>query len=183
MTRPTQLSLTGTGTGPTIAADFSADLRHRYRLECRWGPGPALPWAMCNPSLAGSEAYRDNLDPTLRRCRSFTEAAGLRAFVVVNVFAVIDPDPSVLRGETPEAPTEQEVDAIRWAVDLANAEGCPGLVCAWGAHPRAVARAQVLMPELRRAERLLCLRQTGAGHPGHPLYLPGRLRLVPWGEG
>lgn len=59
---------------PTVAADFSADLRHRYRLECRWGPGPALPWVMC-------------------------------------------------------------------------------------------------------------LRETGAGHPGHPLYLPGRLRLGPWSRG
>lgn len=53
----------------------------------------------------------------------------------------------------------------------------------WGAHPRAVARAAVLLPELRRAEQLLCLRETGAGHPGHPLYLPGRLRLGPWSRG
>jgi len=163
----------------TITADFSLDHAHRYRLECRWGPGPALPWAMCNPSLAGSEAYRDNLDPTLRRCRSFTEAHGLQAFVVVNVFSVIDPNPSVLRGETPDAPTEDELDAIRWAVDLSTAPDCPGLVCAWGAHPRATARAAVLLPELQRAQ-LLCLRTTKAGHPSHPLYLPSRLRLSEW---
>lgn len=181
MSRPEQLAFHNVRpTTISVDAEFSPDNVHRYRLVCRWGPGPVLPWVMCNPSLAGSEAYADNLDPTLRRVRGFTQAAGLHAFAVVNVYSVVDPDPSVLSAYAADSPTEAEQAAMRWAADLANADGCPGLVCAWGAHRDAVARAAVVMPHLRRARTLLCLRTTSAGHPGHPLYLPKRLQLAPW---
>jgi hypothetical protein len=169
-------------THPEVRGEFP-DHDHRTWLTCRWGDGPALPWLMCNPSRAGGhdnpdprfEPAPDNLDPTLRRVRGFTAAAGYSAFVVATLFSVIDPDPAVLATENP---AELGLDEA----PLRRVASMGRVVCAWGADRRAVARAAIVVRDILRPAgvEMLALRTTSEGHPCHPLYLPGHLRPAPW---
>ena len=157
-----------------VRAWFSSDRRRRWLLS--WGGPRRLPWIMLNPSLAGSQAHADNLDPTLRRVRGFSLAAGWDGFDVLNLYDLVDPSPKGLAGELPA-----ELGAnLGWLQEAANG-GTP-LVVGWGAHPKAVARArevwrQVLEPS---GAELLAVKVTNAGHPGHPLYVPNSAKLAPW---
>ena len=172
-------------TGDTeIRAWFTEDRARRFLLSASWAGGPRLPWIMLNPSLAGSNAHADNLDPTLRRVRSFTKLAGWPGFDVLNLYSLVDPDPAGLALEDPTELGEN----LAWIRELAEGTGrgggLPGLpiVVAWGAHPKAVARArevwgQVLEPS---GARLLAVTTTKAGHPGHPLYVRSSATLAPW---
>lgn len=160
-----------------IRAWFSEDRRRRFLLSAWWAPGPRLTWIMLNPSLAGSDAHRDHLDPTLRRVRDFTAAAGWAGFDVVNLYTLISPDPSALGDEFPAilAGTDRQ-----WLEDAAAAGG--PLVAAWGSNPLGVARARlvdVLIFTTTQVE-LLAVKATQAGHPGHPLYVPSSATLRPW---
>lgn len=161
----------------TVRAWFTDGRRRRRLLSAWWGPGPRLPWIMLNPSLAGSGSYADNMDPTVRRVRSFTAAAGFDGFDVLNLYDLVDPDPAGLALEDPaELGGNQD-----WLAEAAHG-GTP-VVVAWGAHPKAVARAQEVWRQILAPSgaELLALVTTKAGHPGHPLYVKGTAKLKPWG--
>jgi hypothetical protein len=75
---------------------------YRYHLRRWWGPDQKfLLWIMLNPSWANSQ----DDDPTLRRLIGFSKRLGYHRLEVVNLFALIDPDPSALcRIEDPTGP-------------------------------------------------------------------------------
>lgn len=160
-----------------VSAWFSPDKRRRWRIE--WGDAPRLTWILLNPSLAGSGAHGDNLDPTLRRVRNYSLADGCRGFTLLNLYDVVDPDPRALRDEDP-ADLGANAAWLREAVAEADR-----LVCAWGAHPRGAARAPLVLRDILRPSGtpLLALKTTKAGHPCHPLYLSKQLRPEPWAHG
>jgi hypothetical protein len=168
---------------PYVKGEFP-DPDHRDWLTCWWDASlPLLPWLMLNPSAAGGQnnprprfkPAPDNLDPTLRRCRSFSAAAGYGGFYVANLYTVIDPSPSVLASERPDVLGSDEGPLHRIAA-------LDRVVCAWGAEPRGVARAAVVLRDILVPARipLLALSTTRGGHPGHPLYLRSDLRPSPW---
>lgn len=170
---------------PAVNASFSADGRRRHWLT--HGPDHAprwLVWLMLNPSRAGGmanpaakfEPAPDNLDPTLRRCRSFTEAAGYDGFHVYNLYTLIDPSPLALLDERPEDLAGDE-EWLRCAARLGH-----DIVVAWGANPKAVARSKLVWDIIlsNHADRIYALQTTKDGHPGHPLYLPGSCKLSRW---
>lgn len=65
-----------------------------------------------------------------------------------------------------------------WLAEAA-ARGGP-VVVGWGAHPKANARARVVVDQVLGGVELLALGRTRSGHPGHPLYLPDTAALAAW---
>ena len=113
---------------------------------------------MLNPSTADGSQN----DPTIRRCIRFAESWGFGAIAVANLFALRSTIPSVLLSAAdPVGPANNSV-----IEELA--EGASIVVAAWGAHPVAKPRAEVVLNLVRRP---LCLGLTMFGQPRHPLYV------------
>ena len=155
------------------SACMSACGTFRYRLERRWGDGPALLYIMLNPSTANSEVD----DPTIRRCQHFALAHRFDALEVVNLFAFRATKPADLRraGYPVGRANDQHI---------VQAAAVSGAVClAWGASagsPEVAQRVNALLPMLRQHMQLQCLHITRSGHPGHPLMLRNDCRLQPF---
>lgn len=153
-------------------ATFSADRVQRYRLTRTWdASGSRVNFVMLNPSTA--DAFQ--LDPTNRRCMGFAQRWGFGGAEVTNIFAFRSTDPRGLRAvDDPVGPDND--DAI-----LGVAVGADLVIAAWGTHGELHGRGAEVRAMLDAAGvELHVLRLTKAGHPAHPLYLPGEVRPVRW---
>lgn len=153
-------------------AEFSPCRRYRYTLWRHWtgaseaGRGYAM-FIGLNPSTA--DEVRD--DPTVRRCVGFARAWGFDALCMTNLFAYRATDPKQMLAE--DDPVGRDNDQ-HLAVVAARARI---VVAAWGAHGThrdRHLRVKAMLPDLHY------LKLTKAGQPGHPLYLRGDLRPLPW---
>lgn len=153
-----------------VRAGFNADKTRRYWLTCDWDrTANRLVFVMLNPSIAGSGATRDNLDPTLRRCRAFAKEGGFGGFHVVNLFSKVSTDPRGLAGE-PDVPDIRERRVLLEVLRGAHGE----IVCGWGAQPIARVRGPwFVAAAAAERKRLTCLGLTNGGAPRHPLYVRG----------
>jgi hypothetical protein len=160
--------------------------RYHLRRECQ--PAMAttvdreMAFVMLNPSTA--DATQD--DPTVRRCRAFSEREGCSAFEIVNLYAYRTPSPRDLfdaagAGIDPCGPKNDVYlhDTIRHFGPWPHL-----LVVAWGVHarPRDIARFCQLV-EIERQHTpvsIWCLGRTKAGQPRHPLMLRADSMLEPW---
>jgi hypothetical protein len=158
-------------------AAFSEDGRYRTFLERRWDGKPFgspgfVAWIMMNPSTADERVD----DPTVRRARDFTRRWGYGAMVVLNSFALRATRPAMLlEAEDPVGPGNDA--AIReWSIRAER------VIVAWGLPPKKLReRGRVLAALLREAGvRPMALKVTASGEPGHPLYIAGDTRPVPW---
>lgn len=156
----------------TGTAIFDATGKYRYRLTREWGDGPRVCFVMLNPSTA--DGTQD--DPTVRRCIGYAKAFGAGSLSVVNLFALRATDPRALAMDA--APVGPDNDSYI----AEEAWEATTIICAWGAHAHAKDRARHVLKLLRRASQPMCLKQTKAGHPAHPLYLSSALRPVPLAE-
>lgn len=166
------LELVRRGTSDSGAV-FSPCEQYRYLLWRRWRdltakPGVVL-WIMLNPSTADEL----KLDPTLTRCKRYTERFGFAHFQVANLFALRSTEPAALHHTTdPIGPCNDEL------IEMAIADATL-IVVGWGAFPLAAARSRRLV-ELANGKQMFCLATTRNGSPGHPLYLRADLNLTPW---
>jgi hypothetical protein len=152
-------------------ATFSADRKHRFRLTRVWDSAqPRCAFVMLNPSTA--DAFR--VDPTNRRCLDFARRWGYGSLDVVNLFSIRSTDPAGIRRAARPSRSEND-DAIAAAAADANL-----IVAGWGHHGRYMDRANLVCEGPLQSHALVALRTTKAGHPGHPLYLPGSSTPVPW---
>jgi hypothetical protein len=153
-------------------AQFSRCRRWRYLLWRRWDPArPAANFLMLNPSTADEL----QLDPSCTRARNYAEDWGYGAVIVTNVFGWRATDPGKMKAVRDPVGAGNDAAIVRAAREAAL------VVCAWGNHGAHLERAQAVTALLREAGVALhYLRMNGAGHPSHPLYLPGTLRPVPW---
>lgn len=153
---------------------LSDDRTHRYRLGRRWSEdGPLDVWIMLNPSTA--DATKD--DPTIRRCRGFSQRWGAGGLVVVNLFSLRSTDPAaLLRHPDPTGGEEND----RTLIDVCQRADEDGgrVIAAWGAHPMAAERAREVRAMV--PSTLLALGSTKAGAPRHPLYVKGDAKLTAW---
>lgn len=157
----------------SISAAFSPDYIYRYTLTRRWSDGRCVAWLMANPSTATAE----DDDPTIRRCISFSQRWGYGRLVILNLYAVRNPDPRVLRRVTdPVGPMND------WWIEKALAdEGAREVVCAWGCAqhlPNVEARIQTLLRDTPDGvtcfnRPAVCLGYRKDGHPRHPLMVRG----------
>jgi hypothetical protein len=144
--------------------------RYRYTLWREFGGQGGDGYAMfigLNPSTADEV----NDDPTIRRCIAFAKYWGYGALCMANLFAFRATEPVDMFAAVDPVGPENDSYLMKLAQDAGV------VVAAWGTNGTHMARDRVvrdLLPNLH------CLRKTQAGHPGHPLYLPGDLRPVPF---
>ncbi len=126
---------------------------------------------MLNPSIANES----QLDPTLRRCRGFTQRLGGHHMTILNLFAFRATLPKdMLAAPDPIGPLNDSI--IEKTVAR---EGVLHVIAGWGCHGTHLGRDRQVMELL--AGRLSCLRLTKEGHPSHPLYLPAASPLLSFG--
>jgi hypothetical protein len=150
------------------SALFSRCGTFRYRLGRRWGEGPRVAFVLLNPSTA------DELvdDPTIRRCIGFAQREGFGGLEIVNLYAYRATRPVDLRRAG--YPTGPEND-MHIAAAISD---CAKVVVAWGVQARGSDRPEQVLDLLRQLRKpAYCLRVTLAGHPEHPLRLPGTCKL------
>jgi hypothetical protein len=149
-------------------AEFSACRKWRYLLWRRWDPSrPVANFLMLNPSTADEL----KLDPTCARARAYAEDWGYGALIVTNIFGWRSTDPKALRRVKDPVGPGNDAAIVRAAREAQL------VVCAWGNHGLERSRQ---VRELLREIDLHVLKLTGAGEPGHPLYLKKSLKAAPW---
>lgn len=151
------------------SAIISACGTYRYRLDRIWEEGgPMLAFVMLNPSTADGEVD----DPTIRRCIHFAKAWGYAGLIVGNLFALRATDPTELYTHADPVGPDNDIYLAQIAKDTHQT------VAAWGSHIIAVQRGRKVaaMPW----NNLCALKITRDGHPGHPLYISGQTKPVPF---
>lgn len=152
------------------AASAVIDGPWRYRLTRTWDPHQdTLAWIMLNPSTA--DATVD--DPTIRRVKSFSRAAGYGGCIVVNLYAYRATKPADLW-------RVDELQRVGPNNDAYLRRECIGrtTVAAWGAHADPIRVGHVLRMLGVSSAPLLCLGVTKHGAPRHPLRVPNATRFV-----
>ncbi len=168
------------GNGPAVwpllegvrgRARFSADGSYRYSLGRDWEPRlPCFAFVLLNPS--GANAHRD--DPTTRKLHHICVANGGGAYILVNLFALVDTHQTGLHLETAVGETHGEND--RW---LRRAVRCSDrVVVGWGTgggtafrigeRRRAVHRRVGAIWPILADRELWCVGYNRAGSPRHP---------------
>ncbi len=166
---------------PIIRSAF-VDGPYRFALARKWGAGPTILIAGCNPSTADGD--RD--DPTMWREMSFANRWGFGALIKINVHPFVSPSIAGLRAwrnDCPREPVERNLLAC-----IAAAERAGAFWAAWGAHVAADdlgAWLASLKQRLGRPPAWECLGVNGDGSPRHTLArgrhrIPDDARLVPW---
>lgn len=161
-------------------AHISADEKHRYWLERRWSEDPearAFIVVGLNPSTA--DARQD--DPTIRRCVGFAHRLGYGRLVMLNLYSFRSTTPLGLYRQPDAARNGPEAEDTLCAF-LGGAVGRGDTaVAAWGAQPKAEARAaEVFSLAEAFGVTLHCLSVTADGSPRHPLYLRSETPLEVW---
>lgn len=152
-------------------ATYSDCETYRYALTREWDSAERrLVYIMLNPSKA-TEAQND---PTIERCERRARALGFGSFRAVNLFALRETDPAVMRAHpAPEGPDNDAAlqDAAQWG-DV--------ILCAWGVHGTHRGAGDHTAQLLAARHPLWVLGLTKDGFPRHPLYLRYGLAPQPW---
>lgn len=145
------------------SATYSDCETYRYSLTRVWDDGGRkVAFIMLNPSKA-TEAQND---PTIERCERRARALGFGGFRAVNIFALRETDPKLLRAH-PEPQGPDNDDAVSQACLWADV-----ILAGWGAHGEHLGQGDAMREVLRgTGRRIHCLGLTKAGHPRHPLYI------------
>lgn len=153
--------------------------KYRYRLWREWDRSkPTLAFLMLNPSTA------DHLtdDPTITRCMSRAIAGKYGRLEVANLFPLRATDPDeLLTHPDPVGPKRGSGPAEGAILDVI--ERAHAVICAWGAHPAAAARAAEVMHIIRivgMRNKLFHLGLNKDGSPKHPLYIAASTRPHPF---
>lgn len=166
---------------PTIEGEAGCILsdceQYRYRLWREWDKSrPALGFIMLNPSTADHQVN----DPTITRCLQRALAGKYGRLEVVNLYPLRSTDPDGLL--THPAPLGDRADRNDGAI-MDALDRCSLVICAWGAHKAAPARAAEVLRIVRMCGRGPLLHHLGLnkdGSPKHPLYVAGAVRPAPY---
>lgn len=139
-------------------AIFSGDRKYRYALFRMWDINlPSIMFIGLNPSTANEV----NNDPTIRRVIKFAFDWGYGAVCMMNLFALISPNPAdLLTCDDPVGEND------KWLGNTATK--CDAIVFCWGAFPEARERAKKIMAMFPNS---ICLGINKDGSPKHPLYI------------
>lgn len=160
------------------SAELSECGRYRWWLRRSWEEGSDSNRVVCFVMLNPSTADANVDDPTIRRCIGFAKAWGYNTLVVRNLFPWRATDPKELK--LAKNPT----GGHRGNNELIAACTADMVVCAWGAgvpFDRDVEAMNLFSPWASGVQ-LWCLGLTKHGHPRHPLYVPGDVTPIRFGE-
>lgn len=150
---------------------FSPDRRHRYVLERIWDrTKPFVAFCGLNPSTADEIQP----DPTVTRCVNFAVKWGYGGMYMTNAFAYRATDPDDMRSYRFPVGPDNDYHLRR----IFGKPKVEKVVLCWGAN--VVHLERYIMLSLMVAayyDKLYAFTFTQDGHPGHPLYLPNRIRL------
>jgi hypothetical protein len=147
-------------------AEFSECGNYRYWLKREWDSRKEkIMFIGLNPSTAN--AVTD--DPTIRRVRGFARDWGYGGVYMLNLFAIVSPDPKVLVSHAD--PVGEFCDHFLRVMS----KEVRTVAFAWGAFPEARKREQEVIAMFPDA---ICLKKTAAGNPGHPLYVKADIEPV-----
>lgn len=153
---------------------FSPDRRYRYTLLHEWDQifAPRLATVIAlNPSTADES----DLDPTLRRIRSFCMAREMSGFCMLNLFGFRATDPTVMKAQGDPVGPENDRHILKWARQAEI------VIVAWGTHGSFRDRDRQVLSLLRTAGiQAFCWGLNQNGSPKHPLYLPKSSPLIPY---
>lgn len=154
------------------SAIFSEDRIYRYTLERTWNKKRGIVnFIMLNPSTA-DENYED---PTISRCMKFAEAWGYGGIFITNVFAYRSTEAKVLK-VIPD-PVGKDNDSYIYAVS-AKAKIT---ITAWGNKSKFPDKYKDRdFDVFALLSNIHYLTLTKSGEPGHPLFLKGDLKPIPW---
>lgn len=142
----------------TSTALFSKCGKYRYWLYRSWDPERKT--AACiglNPSTANGEKN----DPTIESLIRLMKHNGYGAFFMLNLFALISPNPEDLRScADPLSANDKHLSSFK--------ESDADIIFCWGRFPMAEYRAKVVRKMFPNA---LCFGKNQDGSPKHPLYL------------
>lgn len=153
------------------SATFSYCRKYRYSLWRQWNGLFLSGYAM----FIGLNPMADETtdDPTIRRCIRYAKKWGYGSLCMTNLFAFQATLPEDMKiAEDPVGP-----DNDKTLVQIA--EDAEIIIAAWGKHGSYLGRDKVvraLFPQLH------FLKLTRDGFPGHPLYLPKKLKPTLWGK-
>lgn len=147
--------------------------QYRYRLWREWDSSrPALGFIMLNPSTADHQANDPTITRCLQRALANSKFGGLE---VANLFPLRSTNPDGLLTHPKPIGCEDTANcAVMDALDR-----CSLVICAWGAHKAAPARAAEVLQIIRMCGRGKALYHLGLnkdGSPKHPLYIAASTR-------
>ena len=158
--------------------DACIDGQYRYSLTRIWKPKSGqrlMGFIMLNPS----EADANDDDPTIDLCMLTALKHDFDGIYVVNLFARISPDPSVLTDATDQVGPDNNEAILEMLARTSDVR-----VAAWGVpKTQKVADQIVEVEHLIRPVLLWALGLSKEGHPNHPLGLlrQGKpLKPKPW---
>jgi hypothetical protein len=146
---------------------FSEDRQYRYRLWRIWDEEkPLVMFIGLNPSTAAEI----NDDPTIRRVAKFARDWGYGGFYMMNLFAIVSADPSVLKKHPdPIGDNHVHINEV--------ASQCHMICFVWGNFSEAKDQAKGF---IRQFPRAYCIKKNANGTPAHPLYLAANLKPHPF---
>ncbi|UOQ45520.1 DUF1643 domain-containing protein [Halobacillus salinarum] len=155
-----------------VEAVFDPTKTYRYLLSCMWEKeADPVTFVMLNPSVA-DENY---CDPTLKRCLNFAKSWGYGSMKIVNLFALVSTEPEALSSH--QDPTGPENDA--YIIEASRKS--PLIIYAWGTKYGSLNGRSDRVQHLLSSYPHYCIKKSSNGrHPCHPLFLPKKLRPVPF---
>lgn len=142
---------------------------YRYSLWRVWDiEKPTLCWILLNPSTADE----NKLDPTLKRCKVYSETWGYGGFTVVNIFGLRATDPRKLFQSKDPVGSSNNYHILKEC--LKNSK----IIGGWG---NRILKFKARLKEIDKilsTEEIYSLKLTNLSQPAHPLYLRGDLRPV-----
>ena len=144
-------------------AIFSDCRKYRYALWRTWDEEkPILSVIGLNPSTANETMD----DPTIKRVKAIARNLGYGGIVMLNLFAIISPDPKVLKSTA-----DPLGDNDRWLKEYGSGD----VVFAWGNFKEATGRAKEVSAMFPNAKAFYINKN---GSPKHPLYCRADIQPV-----
>lgn len=153
--------------------------RFRHTLERIWGTGGRIAlFCMLNPSTADHVIP----DPTLDRVIAFAKSWGYDGVRIVNLcsFRATYPEDMYWFVDVCELDHQIAADLLLLRTE-ARREDVAIVVCAWGKVKKSMAQRAMTAHGILRSEReTYAIHLNKDGSPGHPLYLSGALKPIPF---